>query len=440
MNSRDPKMKRKQYFVNPYFKFYKETEEYIRVSRGSKRVICDWLDKIPGITYEIVENFAELSRISCMALQDGFELRDYQSTAVNEAISEQSGILHMSTGSGKSITALAIIARLGLKATIIVNRSSLLRQMATECEKFFGYKPGVVGDGEKDIKDITIATVQTLSRDKKLTKQLAGQTNILFVDECHMMVTDKTLKVIEMFNPQHLYGMTATMSREDGKADVIRFTFGDILYRYEATLVQPEVHVIHTYADISPGDYTQMIEEMIYHEDRNELIAATAKKYLKEGRKVLILTKRIAHSTVLSYKMTDMEGVELVESTDKERNEKLSKYKKQPESFNCIIGTTSLLAVGVDVPAIDTVIIACDMKGKALHEQSIGRGLRKWFGKDDALIVDFWDGFVSLGPGGAGKKQMWNPILHNQFKQRMQFYKSKEWPVKYIDSNTHPKI
>lgn len=328
----------------------------------------------------------------------------------------------MSTGSGKTLTILEVIARLRLTATVLVNKVDHINQFAEEAQKAFQYEIGRVGDGVVDIRGITVATVQTLQRDEEVAKQLATRTSVLIVDECQSMVTDKSLSVIETFNPSHLYGFTATpmRSEDDGKTPVIEFYFGRRIVNFSLKQLIPTVHVYRTsQAGVNipvSAEYNDMIESMVYNDNRNTFIQKLAVIEAYAGRKVLILTKRIEHAKLLYLSMpNDLKGVHYIHRDDKDRSEKLSLLKKNMLNFTMIIGTTSLLAVGTDIPALDTLLLACDMKGEVLTIQSAGRILRLFDGKEDPQIIDLYDDG--------------NPIFKKQFWARHDVYEAKEWKI-----------
>ena len=343
-------------------------------------------------------------------------LRDYQKPIVDAAVLATEGMIVMSTGSGKTIVALAIIERLGLTATFLVNRTNLLEQAADECKKFLGIEPAVIGGGKKEIGDITIATIQTLQRDEVLLKRLAARTAVLIVDECHSAVTAKNMAVVEEFAATHVYGLTATPVRDDGTSDCIGFYFGPEICNFELASIAPTIHVIQSGADIPiSSDYNDMIVDMVEHEERNDLIKQLAFSEAISGRRVLVLTKRIEHAEKIHELLPSKENFYLISSKDKNRNELLQQFKKGELPYSIIVGTMSLLATGMDIPSLDTLIFASDLKGQVITVQSAGRIMRLFDGKRDPIIYDIVD-----------EK---NGILLNQFEHRKKVYDMKNWDV-----------
>lgn len=350
-------------------------------------------------------------------MKKDLKLRDYQVPIVNEAVKFSEGILFMSTGSGKTVVSLAIAQKIGLKTTIVVPNNVLLYQFVTAARDFFGWEIGIVNGDIKQIKDITVATYQSLLCNETILQTLVSQTGTLIVDECQIAVSDKRIKIIESFRPKHLYGLSATPSRskDDGRTAAIKFYFGNICATHEMTQLTPRVVAIPTGVEIVEKEYMRMVEDMVRHAGRNKLIAGLVVGEALEGRKILVLTKRIEHYKALEQILGERDLFHYIDSEDKERNDKLAAFKNGDMDYTAIFGTTSLLAVGLDIPSFDTLILACDMKSEVLTVQAVGRILRLFEGKPEPKIIDLWDNKTAT--------------FSRQFRVRSGIYKQKGWEI-----------
>ena len=91
-------------------------------------------------------------------------LRNYQKTAIEKALEHKRGVLEMATGSGKTMVAAAIIAKLNHPAVFFVHTRELLYQTKEFFEQILGTDIGQVGDGVVQIHPVTVATIQTVIR------------------------------------------------------------------------------------------------------------------------------------------------------------------------------------------------------------------------------------------------------------------------------------
>lgn len=407
------------YAAQEYYKYWKETLNWLMVPRGMRQKLLNFFEKM-NLEVEVIDKTTFMK--AGVVNKSTFVPRDYQIPAVNDAKSVREGIIQMSMGAGKTLVALDLIHQLGEKATILVNTTVLLDQFVDECKKYWGYTPGIIGDGKQEIKDITVCTVQSLHNNAELLEALAKNTSTLIVDENQSYVSPERIKVLQVFNPWRIYGLSATphRSKDDGRTEAVPFFFGDICHIYESEQAKPTVEVTRTGIDIEVGEYQSMILEMIQSEDRNNLISGLVFLQMLAGRRTLVLTKRIDHYRNIEKVCDRFEearaGLFFIDSKDAHRNETLRKLKNGEQDFVAIFGTTSLLAVGTDIPSLDTLIIACDMKSDVLTTQSAGRILRLFEGKKDPKIIDLWDDK--------------NPILTRQFWERRSIYEKKSWTIK----------
>lgn len=422
---------RHPYGIDPLIRFYTMHGNVMQIPRGMEDTLLNYLEKI-GLEYKL-ERRTISKTLSFTPKLVG--LRDYQKPLVDAAVECGKGLFVAGTGTGKGVMLVDIIARLGKTATILVPKLTLAEQIRMEIKTHWGYDCGMIQGKEKTIKEVTVATYQSLSNNKELLDQLVQNTSTLICDEAQGWVSPSAMKVFNAFAPEHFYGMTASPDRDDSRADGVYFLFGeDPVVEYHKTQMKPIVEVYQTGAKIEPSfEYHEMVENMVEHESRNKLIAGLIGGAAWEGRKVLVLTKRIAHYEKFREMFPPSEAFRYIESSDKDRDQTLMRMKKGLEEFSVIFGTTSLLSVGVDIPELDTVIIACDMKGKVLTTQSAGRILRSFSGKKQPVIVDLHDGYKwNFEMKNAGLQgDVTNYTFHKQFQERLRLYKSKGWTVEY---------
>lgn len=178
-----------------------ENPDYIRLKRLNK-----WTGNVPKylVWYEIngdelILPFGCLQDLFKMYSLDKFECRivtgkhvnykskiklfDYQEEVVKKAINRKNGGIIMPAGSGKTQTALEIIARLKFKTLWITHTIDLLNQSYDRAKSNFeNVGLGKIANGKIEIgTHITFATVQTLS--KLDLNEYADMFDVIVVDE-----------------------------------------------------------------------------------------------------------------------------------------------------------------------------------------------------------------------------------------------------------------
>jgi superfamily II DNA or RNA helicase len=349
------------------------------------------------------------------------KLRDYQETILANwrKTKPSEGCFDLSVGSGKTIMILQMIKELGVTATILVHTSVILEQFVEEAKKHWGYDLNVVDGQNKTIGPITVCSVASLFNNPELLTELVANTSALFVDEAHLYVSDKRVEVVEAFKPKYIYGFSGTFTREDAQGPAIHFYFGNILETYEATMICPTVEVVDSREFIPISvNYHEMIDKMVENDSRNMLIAGLAAGEALQGRKILVLVKRVDHYKRIRAKLPAGDTILMAESDDNELPMKLQMLRENKMDFSIILGTFSLLSTGFSIEKLDVLIIAGDLKSSVLTMQSSGRVLRLLKDKT-AKIIDIAD--------------MSNPIFRRQFLERKKLYESKGWPIKGLD-------
>ena len=363
--------------------------------------------------------------LSDEAKEAGIDVRDYQKEAIEKALTAKQGILLLATGAGKSLCISLIAGHLNLKTIIFVHTKDLLYQMKRNVEFLLGVECGQIGDSVVDIKQITVATMQTAARalgkkyvkydaedwsdkktkldkeQKETIKEMLIKTEVLITDECHhancstLQTLSRTCK-----NATYRYGASATL-REDGADIAIFGALGQILYRISASeliemgwLVPPTIYVykipeIPRAADIGLDWHEMYKKKIVNHDGRNKLIADAALQLFEKKKKVLILIKEIEHgNTIYSLLENSDAYIRLIQGRDRDREEVLEQFRTNELD---ILIATSLADEGLDLPILDAVILAGGGKSSVKAFQRVGRALRPYKDKKEAIIVDFMD-------------------------------------------------
>jgi superfamily II DNA or RNA helicase len=381
-----------------------------------------------NLQYEIIDCREKIDDLRPMALSEHYSLRDYQEEAIAAAIKKQRGIIKAATGAGKTVIAGSIIAKVGAFPTcFFVTSKDLLNQAKEELEKLIidngsSVKLGVVGAGKCDIRDINIVTVQTAIRSlgakfdkfdeddeededseniikddskRAAIKNLITSSKMIIFDECQHMAAS-TCQVISDYSKsaRYRFGISATPWRDLDDDILIDACFGKLIYEISAStlidkkvLVPPKIYFVGTknkFGGTFSDVYRRGIVENTY---RNTVIKNLAEQMVADGRQTLILVRHISHGEILQDMIPG--SVFLHGSiANKSRQNAINMMKEG--KHRCVIAS-SIFDEGVDVRPLSALILAGSGKSQTRALQRIGRVIRCYEGKKDAIIVDFFD-------------------------------------------------
>jgi hypothetical protein len=339
------------------------------------------------------------------------------------------GIISLPCGGGKTITALYLLAMLGVKTLIVVHKDFLLNQWKERIGTFLPTaRVGLVKAKVIDVddKDVVLASLQSLSM-KEYEEDIFSDVGFLIIDECHRVGTEVFSRALHKVNCRYSLGLSATVTRKDGMTKAFVHFLGDVCFK--ARRRSDEVRVVQErFFDARPEycreevigspfnskpNVSRMINNICGFEPRNALIVDMIRRVLElePGRKVLVLSDRKSQLTWIK------EHVELLSVTAGFYWGGMKPAAlAETEGKQVMCATYAYAAEGMDVPDLDTLFM---VSPKSDIEQSCGRILRQ---KADArvrvpLIVDIVDDFS---------------LFERQGRKRAQFYKKHGYTV--VDS------
>lgn len=362
--------------------------------------------------------------VQCGVPQMLSELRPHQHSAVQDICDFKTGIYEAPPGSGKTVTALAAIASVQQRALVIVNTTNIAAQWADRCERFLGFRPGIIGDGEWDeSQPITIALNQTLSsRLDKLPKEWFESWGFVCLDECHHVTASTFFQVVNAFPSKWRIGVSATPDRDNGLLEVAYSVLGPIIHKTakqelidQGFLIKPSVVRVYTdfeheywsthYADDSceiPGcdkigkhrhqnNYQQVLSALASDPQRNRIIALAIAKNATCAN--LVLSKRLEHLKALRRAVIDTGAFDkdrLFMLTGKENTDERMRVAAEAELGSCVVFST-IADEALDIPRLDRLYLVWPTKNSAVIRQQVGRVERFDSRKESATVYDFVD-------------------------------------------------
>ena len=319
------------------------------------------------------------------------------------------GVLSLPCGYGKTTVALALSAQLKVRTMIVVHKEFLANQWVEKIKEFcptatIGRVQGDVFDTDKDF---VIALIQTMCM-REFPENAFDSVGLLIVDEAHHIGAPAFSQFMFKICPKFTLGLTATPERKDGLTRLLYWFLGPEFFRIERTnQATTKVVTLHYTCDafkeappvtrFGQINMAGMINVLTELEDRNRLIFQTAEEALADGRRVLILSDRREHCFELQRNLGSKSALYIGGMKEPD----LAKSAEAP----IVIATFQLAHEGLDIPALDTVILATP---KSDIKQSIGRIMRETKGKNnDPLIFDVAD--------------HWS-VFHAMYRKRLRVY------------------
>lgn len=334
------------------------------------------------------------------------ELRPYQQKAREAVESQWAGgvsrtLLVLPTGCGKTIVFAKITedcVREGRRVLILAHRGELLEQAADKIRKATGLRCAVEKAEESCLESffrITVGSVQTLMREKRLHRFAPDYFDTIIIDEAHHCISDSYRRILEYFGDARVLGVTATPDRGDMKD--LGQVFQSLAYEYslpqaikEGYLSPIRALTIPLQLDISgvtlsAGDFAAGALDSAL-DPYLEQIAEEMAKICRDRKTVVFLplvsTSRKFRDILNRYGFRAAE----VNGESPDRAEILADYEAGKYNVLC---NSMLLTEGWDCPSVDCIVVLRPTKVRSLYSQMVGRGTRLCPGKDHLLLLDF---------------------------------------------------
>lgn len=323
------------------------------------------------------------------------ELRRYRDTGVKKAL------IISATGSGKTYLAAFDARNFEAKRLLyIVHRESILKDAKESFVKIFGAERtyGFYTGNENSLEaDFIFATSNMLG--KHLDSFKKDEFDYIIYDEVHHIVAETGKKIFEYFEPEFILGLTATPERMDNQ-DI--FTLFDQNVPFELRLrdaINNDLVVPFHYYGIRDQlvDYSSKdkmtIAKNIAEQNNIEFIKSQIEKYRKPGEKLkcIAFCTNIQSCRLMAEELYE-EGYHTISLTGiNDTGVRIKAFKDLQDENNLleIICTVDILNEGVDIPQVNMVLFLRPTESQTIFIQQLGRGLRKYPGKDYVTVLDF---------------------------------------------------
>lgn len=185
--------------------------------------------------------------------------RTYQAEALSAWLAQQGrGTIILPTGAGKTVLALMAIERIKLRTLIIVPTIELLHQWRAAVIERLGIpagKVGVIGDGRRELRPITVITYASAA----MPAAPLSEFGLLICDEAHHLPAPGYRTIAERCDAPYRLAITATPERGDGGEEALYQLIGPTVYRRSPEDLADEGHLARfrerrIYVELEPDE------------------------------------------------------------------------------------------------------------------------------------------------------------------------------------------
>jgi superfamily II DNA or RNA helicase len=316
--------------------------------------------KAKDISFEVRQHFTFPTKKFTWNPTFSFTPTADQIAAVDALSRANQGIAKLPTGFGKtSFVAASLIAEKGVKSLFLANQRVLIYDAKRDFEDVFGdEKIGIIGDGEFELENITVASIQGIvaglktperaeyeklelqlsfaiaANDKKQISKLEKkkiklqekterakrlssyleEVDLFIVDESQVLGTDMWNTFLTVCPAPYRYTLSATDTRGDGGRILIVAATGERVFESSASEQIEKGRLAEFKGKFKKFDhgipkhlaknmkfsFHQAYDLFIMRNDkRNDHLCDVVKSYAKEGHSVIALVTRIDHADII---------------------------------------------------------------------------------------------------------------------------------------------
>lgn len=363
----------------------------------------------------------------------------YQKPFLEQCLAKrEEGILAAPTGAGKTVLIAMMLARLRTPALVVCHRAIIAEQIRSTIRSLLSFELGVIGDGVRDVRPITVGMIQSVRSSDPVLKSVGA----LIVDEAHHCAAPSYIKLLAHCPARYRYGLTATIRMSGQKEKIVFAALGPLLGEIPVKELQEAGHlnrgryrVVTTTAVASmlsfvkdrcwyykklqkdpgakpcpapctypkdddidkcvmkKGYYTWVYKTLSEDRLRNDRILEEVLGVVSEHPWTVVLTHLRDHATLLSEELrkADLPRVFLAlgGGSKKDKTAREKAIAEYGQSGGVLVATSGAVGEGFNAPKTSCLVRAMPSGGKVPVRQHTGRIMRPQ--EKPSLIVDFVD-------------------------------------------------
>lgn len=288
------------------------------------------------------------------------------------------------------------------RVLFLAHRVEILRQAADTFRELLGPEARFgwfVGDKSSLEGDVVFGSVQKLTLEQHLESIDADAFDYLIVDEVHHASAPSYRRILNHLDPGFVLGLTATPDRAD-EADIRVFFDDFIAHRVNVgegiergVLCAFRYFGIRDVVDFAPIPWRSgrfQIEELTAQVATEERMQRVWEAMTEQGgARSLLFCCSINHARFVRQWLQG-KGLRVAAIfSGKDSDDRETALEALAAGSLDAVCAVDILNEGVDIPAIDRVVMLRPTESPVVFMQQLGRGLRRADGKDALVVLDF---------------------------------------------------
>lgn len=368
----------------------------------------DWISEYE-LVYKAQKNITKMQKLSNVKSKkltpNSMQIEAVRALDKLRKEGKDKALLISATGTGKTyLSAFDVQNAKPKKLLFLVHREQILKQAMNSFKAVLGNEisMGLLSGNKKETdSDYLFSTIQMMSKDDVHTKFKPDHFDYIIIDETHKAGSSSYLKLMKYFKPKFLLGMTATPERTDGFniyelfdyniAYEIRLQqameenllcpfhyFGITDLMVDGKLIDDTTDFSKLVSDVRVDNIINKINFYGYSGDRVKGLIFCSRK--EEAKDLSVLFNKRGYQTVaLCGDASPDQREEAINMLEQDSREDGLDY----------IFTVDIFNEGVDIPAVNQVVMLRPTESSIVFVQQLGRGLRKSPDKEFVVIIDF---------------------------------------------------
>jgi len=309
-------------------------------------------------------------------------------------------VLTLPCGFGKTVVSLVIAASLGRKTLVVVHKENLLVQWLERVKTFLpNARTGVIQQGKAEFRDVDVclAMLQTICC-RQMPEGCLESFGTIVLDEAHHLAAPYFSQLFFKLPCRYILGLTATPKRKDGCSEILHLFMGPFSFQLSSRTDADVKVFVSSWRnkftcnhDPTPPEVQRYKTRLTVDKGRNAHILELCSAAANAGRNIICLSDRVEHLVGLkeewrlAARHPEVSCALFIGGRGKVNSQE---RKFAEDSARVIFATFAMAAEGLDIPRLDTLILATPVGDVT---QAVGRILRPCAEKKSPVVVDICD-------------------------------------------------